>query len=315
MLPATLALAARAATLLPPAADRPLADVAGRAWCALDPGRRRAVALNRSALGAAFPLPAPFSAWTRSLFTWLRLLRADAAWVRDRSTFEGLEGPHGLRAAAARRGVVLVAAHVGSWEWGAAALAAAGLPVVAVAATQMNRGWSPALVRAKARLGIEVLGPERGSLPIVRALGRGAVVALLVDGDVASAVWPARVGEATVLLPRGPGFLAARTGAALWAGRCEPDGRGGHAVRLVALAPDAPATKDSFRAREAELQRRVARWFEATIDEDPGAWCMFRDFFPSLSRGCILDSTSDPAGTEEVAILHCTPDPARIELA
>src|SRR5262245_2449373 len=208
MLPRTLALAARVAAVLPPAADRGLAAAVGPAWCALDGRRRAAVAANRRALSARFALSDPFSAYTTSLFTWLRLLRADRAWVRSRTRFEGLEGPGGFREAAGRGGVVLVAAHVGSWEWGAAALAAAGLPVVAVAATQMRADWSPALAAAKARLGIEVVGAEPGRL--ARSLRRGAVVALLVDGDVATALSPVSLGAgATALLPRGPALLAA----------------------------------------------------------------------------------------------------------
>ena len=279
MLPRALALAARAATLLPPAADRRLAAAVGPAWCALDPRRRRAVALNRSALAARFGLSEPFSAYTSSLFTWLRLLSADRAWVGARSSFQGLEGPDGLRVDAGRGGVVLVAAHVGSWEWGAAALAAAGLPVVAVAAVQMNEAWSPAIMRAKARLGIEVVGPGQGSLPLVRALRRGAVVALLVDGDVATSLAPARLGSAHALLPRGPAVLAARTGAALWAGRCERSSSradGAYDVRLTRLAPT--GTRD-----EAALQEGVAAWLDRTVREAPGAWCLFRPFFDAAS--------------------------------
>jgi len=281
MLPRALALAARAATWLPPAADRRLAAAVGPAWCALDPARRRAVALNRSALGVPFRLSAPFSAYTVSLFTWLRLLGSDSPWVRARTTFEGLEGPGGLREAAGRGGVVLLAAHVGSWEWGAAALAAAGLPVVAVAATQMNDAWSPALAQAKVLLGVQVVGPHDGPWPLTRALRRGGVVALLVDGDVASAVRPARMGSLVALLPRGPALLAARTGASLWAGRCEPAAAGGgrHDVRLSSLAPGRAVGTATLEDREAVLHARVGAWLDATVRESPGAWCLFRPFF------------------------------------
>ena len=280
MLPRTLALAARVAAVLPPAADRGLAAAAGPAWCALDAGRRRAVALNRSALGARFPLSAPFSAYVESLCTWLRLLDLDPARVRARSSFRGLEGPQGLRADARFAGVVLVAAHVGAWEWGAAALAAAGLPVVAVAGTQMNPAWSPALARAKARLGVEIVPPSAGARPLVRALGRGAVVALLVDGDVATARVPSRLAGRSVLLPRGPALLAARTGAALWAGRCERIGLAGrHAVSLERLAPPRPPASLTAEL-EARHHARVARWLDATLRDNPGAWCLFRPFFP-----------------------------------
>jgi lauroyl/myristoyl acyltransferase len=281
MLPPTLDLAARVAALVPSGLDRGLAAAVGPAWCALDGGRRRAVAANRSALGARFPLSRPFSAYTAAFFTWLRLLRAEPAWVRARTSFEGLEGTDGLRAAAARHGAVLVAAHVGAWEWGAAALAAAGLPVVAVAAVQMNPAWSPALARAKRRLGVEVVGPEAAPHRLARALRSGAVVALLVDGDVATARAPGRMGALTALLPRGPSRLAARTGAALWAGRCARlPGGGVHHVRLQALAGGRGVPARHERpGREAALHAAVAAWLDATVREEPGAWCLFRPFF------------------------------------
>lgn len=290
MLPRTLALAARMAALLPPAADRGLAAAVGPAWCALDSRRRGAVALNRTALAARFRLSDPFSAYAASFFTWLRLLGLDSAGVRARTTFRGLDGVHGLRADAGFGGAILVAAHVGSWEWGAAALAAAGLPVVAVAGTQMNAAWSPALAAAKARLGVEIVSPSQGARPLVRALARGAVVALLVDGDVATARAPALVAGRTALLPRGPARLAARTGAALWAGRCSRAAGGRHTVSLERLAPARPpvphgaaSASDEVASHEARLQERVARWFDATVREAPGTWCLFRPFFADPS--------------------------------
>lgn len=283
MLPRTLALAARMAALLPPAADRGLAAAVGPAWCALDSRRRGAVALNRRALAARFRLSEPFSAYTATFFTWLRLLDLDPAGVRARTDFRGLEGANGLRIDAGFGGAVLVAAHVGSWEWGAAALAAAGLPVVAVAGTQMNAAWSPALARAKARLGVEIVSPSAGVRPLVRALSRGAVVALLVDGDVATARAPAVVAGRTALLPRGPARLAARTGAALWAGRCSRGSGGRHTVSLERLAPPRPPIASEAGALEARHQGRVARWLDATLREAPGAWCLFRPFFAEPS--------------------------------
>ena len=114
---------------------------------------------------------------------------------------------------------MLVAAHVGEWEWGAAALAAAGLPVVAVAGVQMRADWNPALRRAKERLGIDVVGPDASPVAWRARCARGAVVALLVDGDVVTATAPAAVAGRRIALPLGPARLAARFGARLW-----PDG-------------------------------------------------------------------------------------------
>jgi KDO2-lipid IV(A) lauroyltransferase len=270
MMPRTLALAARADALTPPALDRPIAAALGRLWCAADPGRRHAVARNRRALDAPFPLHAPFATYVRTLVGWLRLLGASRADVLRASTVDGIAPLEAAKAAG--RGTVLVAAHVGEWEWGAAALAARGLEVVAVAGMQMSPAWTPALARAKAALGIEVVGPGAAPSRLVRALRRGAVVALLVDGDVATARRDAPLARGTAALPLGPAHLAARAGALLAAGRCER-ARGGYRIRLTVLDEGlAPFDED------ARFERTRA-WLEATLSEAPGAWCLFRPFF------------------------------------
>ena len=268
MTPPVLSLSSRAALLTPPRFDRPLAAIAGRLWCASDPGRRAAVRGNRAALDARFPLHAPFVHHLEALAGWLRLLGSSRAGVLERSSVEGL----GPLLADPLRGTVLVAAHVGEWEWGAAALATRGLEVVAVAGTQMRRQWSPALALAQRALGIEIVGPSQSPARLVRALRRGAVVALLVDGDIATARRSAAVGAAQAELPLGPARLSARSGARLVAGRCERKA-GGYHVRLSALDQGLAASDEAARFEA------VRAWLSATLAEDPGRWCLFRPFF------------------------------------
>jgi KDO2-lipid IV(A) lauroyltransferase len=276
MLPPALGLLSNLVRTLPPSFDRPLAAAAGTLWSRLDRARARAVRANRDALGVRFPLHRPFVSYLETLAGWLRLLELPADEVRARTRVTGIDS---LTDAARARGVVLIAAHVGEWEWGAAALAARGLPVVAVAGTQMSARWSPALARAKERHGIDVVGPEVSALRLVRALRAGGVVALLVDGDVASALAPAPLAGRTVDLPEGPARLAARTGAALVAGRCERDrGTRGAGHYHVHLEPLAVADVDTHTTHVA-----VAAWLERTILEDPGRWCVFRPFFTARS--------------------------------
>jgi KDO2-lipid IV(A) lauroyltransferase len=272
----SLFLASRAASLLDPASDAVVAGVVGRAWCALDRPRRAAVRANRTALAARFPLDRPFIRYVASLLGWLRLLGLTRADVAARTAIDGLAPL--VAASEDGRGTVLVAAHVGEWEWGAAALAAAGLPVVAVAGVQMRADWSPALRRAKERLGIEVVGPDASPVRLARALRRGAVVALLVDGDVVTATAPAAVAGRNVSLPLGPARLAARFGARLVAGRCRRD-PADPARYLVTLTPLDATPGDA--GDEARLHARVAAWLGTVLAAGPGDWCLFRPFFPA----------------------------------
>ncbi len=280
MLPPALARMSALLRAVPPSLDRPLARAAGLAWSRMDRARARAVRANRAALGASFPLARPFSSYLEALAGWLRLLRLSGAEVAARTRCDGFEA---FAREARARGVVLIAAHVGEWEWGAAAIAARGLPVIAVAGTQMSPRWSAALATAKARLGISVVGPEVSALRLVRALRQGGVVALLIDGDVATALGPARVAGRATALPLGPARLVARTGAALFAGRCERDPIGGAGFYHVRLTPLAVATADRERSRDgvAAAHAAVAAWLGQTVLVDPGRWCLFRPLFES----------------------------------
>jgi lauroyl/myristoyl acyltransferase len=139
--------------------------------------------------------------------------------------------------------------------------------------------WTRALAHAKSTLGVEVVDPRTSPAALVRglarALGRGAVVAVLVDGDVATARRSAALGGARCALPLGPARLAAKTGARLVAGRCERERAHAYHVRLVTL-DDGLAARD-----EAARFERVRAWLAATLAEDPGRWCLFREFFDS----------------------------------
>ncbi|MEO6462739.1 MAG: lysophospholipid acyltransferase family protein [Candidatus Eisenbacteria bacterium] len=275
MTPASLSLARRAVAALPPARDRMLARAVGPLWCALDGRRRRAIEANRAALAFRFPTARPFERYLESLLGWLRLLDLEPADIRARTTIEGL-GPV-ERAAQQRRGTVLVAAHVGEWEWGAAALAAAGLPVVAVAGVQMRAAWTPVLRQAKSRLGVEVVAPDASPVRLARALRQGAVVALLVDGDVVTARAAGSIGGHSVDLPLGPARLASRFGARLVAGRCRRDAGDPGRYRIELTPLDDPHATPALD--EAALHARVAAWLDSVLHEVPGEWCLFRRFF------------------------------------
>jgi len=132
----------------------------------------------------------------------------------------------------------------------------------------MRPAWSAALARAKHDLGIEIVGPDASPARLVRALRQGAVVALLVDGDVATARATAVIGDREAQLPLGPARLAALTGAALVAGRCERDFAAARVAYRVRLTP---LPEPTFTA--------VARWLESTLADNAEAWCLFRPFF------------------------------------
>jgi KDO2-lipid IV(A) lauroyltransferase len=222
-----------------------LADRVGvwvaRAVFALRPPARRTAERNLQRLD---PRLAParrrwlarqtFEHFALSLMDFLRLGHrrspswADAVAVRGRHHLE--------RALSERRGVILLSAHVGNWEWGAAFVAAAGAPLCVVARPHPNR-WVEGFFRRRRRdVGVATLEGRPVWPTAAGALRRGEWIALLGDrgSSPASASvcgWAAALARRTgaVVLPAvmvrvAPRRYAACFGAPLTPAQCAGGG-------------------------------------------------------------------------------------------
>lgn len=81
-------------------------------------------------------------------------------------------------------GVVVLTAHLGNWEWMAAALSFAGFPITTIAKPQPNSQYTRILDEYRAMTGVEVF--NRGTSEIVkaaRALKKNKVLGFLADQD------------------------------------------------------------------------------------------------------------------------------------
>jgi lauroyl/myristoyl acyltransferase len=171
--------------------------------------------------------------------------------------------------AAGGRGIVLVTAHLGSWEIGGLFLARLGYKITTVAGVQLTRGLSPFIKSMKEECGLSVVAAEGGTLRLFRALKRGQVVALHIDGDqYLGGVETEFFGSRTVL-PRGPAALALRTRAAVVPAFAIRIARG----KIKVLIGDEIETGGHD---ESSLTRKIALAVEAYIRRKPDQWCMFR---------------------------------------
>jgi lauroyl/myristoyl acyltransferase len=169
----------------------------------------------------------------------------------------------------AGRGAVLVTAHIGSWELGGAALAGLGYRITTVAGTQFTRGLSPYVKAIKEARGIHVVSAEGGTLRIVRALRRGEIVALHIDGDqYMGGVAVDLFGRRTVL-PRGPAGLAKRTGAAIVPAFAIRTARSKITVHIEEEIPTVGRDEESLTGSIATV---VEDYIRRYVDQ----WCMFR---------------------------------------
>jgi KDO2-lipid IV(A) lauroyltransferase len=175
-------------------------------------------------------------------------------------------------AVAAGRGVILVTAHLGTWELGGAALAAMGYSITTVAGIQFSPALSPFIKKIKQDLGIDVVSSETGLRRIMKALSRGELVALHIDGDQFVGGTEVDFFARKARLPSGPAVLALRTGAAVvpaFAVRTE----GG---RITIFIEEEVPTEN---ADEAGVTRLIVEVVETYIRRYPDQWCMFRPFW------------------------------------
>ncbi len=82
------------------------------------------------------------------------------------------------------RGVVVLTAHIGTWEWLSASFTLNAMPVTAIAKLQPNQEYSRALDDLRATINVEIF--NRGTSELLaagRALKKGKILGFLADQD------------------------------------------------------------------------------------------------------------------------------------
>jgi len=120
-----------------------------------------------------------FEHFALSFTDFLRLGHLDLDQVRDAIEVHGVE--HFEAAQAARRGVILLSAHLGNWELGAAYLATRGQHVHVVARPHGSRLVEWFFARRRRAWGIRTIAGRPLWTHAARALRRGEWVAVMAD--------------------------------------------------------------------------------------------------------------------------------------
>ena len=177
--------------------------------------------------------------------------------------FDEPEGWSILEAALAKkRGVILVAGHLGNWELAGSYLAARGVRIEAVARQMENPLFDQYLTRTRRRIGLEIVWDGHAVRRVPRTLRQDGVVAFLMDqGAVGLAsTWVPFFGR-LAKTPRGPAVFALRlqTPVIFVAPLRKPDGR--FAMHLeevpVTLTDDKNADVDRI---VADYTATLERW-------------------------------------------------------
>jgi KDO2-lipid IV(A) lauroyltransferase len=145
------------------------------------------------------------------------LMRLPRARVEELSQLLHLDGMEHLEAARAHgRGVLVVSAHMGSWEVAAAIWSATIAPVSLFAEELEPQELYDWYRRTRARLGISVLPLTRGGLKqVVRALEAQEMVVTAIDRDILGTGMVVDFFGRPAHIPEGPAAIALRKGTPL----------------------------------------------------------------------------------------------------
>lgn len=111
------------------------------------------------------------------------------------------------------RGVLIVTIHFGNWDHGAAALAAYGYPVNAIADTFRYPKMNQLVQGSRENLGMKVIPRERVGLGVFRALRQGEMLAMLIDVPAPDSSIQVPFFGAPAEVSSAPARIALRTGA------------------------------------------------------------------------------------------------------
>jgi KDO2-lipid IV(A) lauroyltransferase len=254
-----------------------LADLGGRAWYRLAPQRRALVAENLGRVAASTGRPTSDRAMRRMVEAafvnharyWLEVLRSphypdeqipQIIHVDDWERWEPV-----LRA-----GLVIALPHLGNFEPYGHFIVQQGLGGVApVEETDPPELFDFLRARRASGKGVEVVPLARSYRPMLAALRRGELVALIADRDLAGDGVPVTMFGHAATLPAGPATLALRTGRPLMMARVLRTAPERFSVRAELV--EAPRTGQVTHDVEA-LTAALAARFEAAIGEAPEQW-------------------------------------------
>jgi Kdo2-lipid IVA lauroyltransferase/acyltransferase len=248
----------------------------GRLYRALDHRRRDLAGRN---LARAFPALAPdeVGALSIAVFEHFGGVAAELFHTFGRPPAEldariEVAGVEGVRSALTTgRGLFLVTAHLGNWEYSALATAAAGIPVSVIARPLDNPLLETFLRGFRERSGNTVVYKAEAAREMLRVLKRGGVIGILADqhaGTADAVVVPffGRPASTTSIVAR----LADRTEALIIPSYCVRTGPAryrmeyGTAIDVRALSPD--------ERQPAALTARLNLEVEATVRRTPEQW-------------------------------------------
>ena len=178
----------------------------------------------------------------------------------------------------AGRGAIVVAPHLGNWDFAAAWIDHDRVKLNAVVENLEPEELFDWFVAQRAKFNLSVVAHNRNPMPkLIEAIRRNEVVALVADRSLDAATVEVEFFGKKAQFPMGPALLALKTGAPLLPTAAYLEPKGGHCLRI--LPEIEVGERQGVRADVARLTQKVATAFEALILEAPEQWHVFQPFF------------------------------------
>ena len=173
------------------------------------------------------------------------------------------------------RGVVLLTAHIGNWEWLGASLAMAGFPLTSVMKRQPKDEHTRILNEYREMVGMEIFA--RGTTEMIgaaRALKKGKILGLVADQDAGpNGVFVDFFGKMSST-PTGPAVFAKKFKSPVVPAFIVRRPEGGHQViiREPLYYEDTGSSDEDFY----QFTAKTAKVIEETIRQYPDEWLWFQ---------------------------------------
>jgi KDO2-lipid IV(A) lauroyltransferase len=169
------------------------------------------------------------------------------------------------------RGVILLSAHIGCWEYGAALLAKLGFPMNAIGAEQRDWRITEAIAKIRMSCGVKTLGKGLDLRAAMECLKKNEILAILLDQDAREFGIVSPFLGFPASTPAGPIKLARKLGCAV-VPVCVTRNPGSVSMSMKIYPALAGRDGDPFGADLQYAADRCNDIISGWIRETPGQW-------------------------------------------
>ncbi len=221
--------------------------------------------------------------WTRSAFLnfgkylveFFRFKKIGADFIEKNIVIEGLKNID--NALSGGKGVILVSAHLGNWELGAAVLGILGYPVHAVALPHKDEKVNNFFNRQREIKGVRIIPLGRAGRACLEVINKNEILCLVGDRDFSgSGIITDFFGKPS-LIPRGPAAFALKNQTPIVV--CYVARQVNGKFRFFLNPPIHFKATGNYEQDILSLTGIYLEQLESGIIKYPDQWCMFRKFW------------------------------------